>query len=267
MTGTVFNIQRFCTDDGPGIRTTVFLKGCNLRCAWCHNPESQKVEPEEMFFKNKCIGCGRCIGQESNADFSCFQGAREHCGKQMSSEEVLEEVLRDAHFYKSSSGGVTFSGGECMLQIDFLEHMLKACKAQGIHTAVDTTGNVPFEHFIKILPFTDLFLYDIKCMDINKHKAYTGVGNGLILENLQKLFAHKKDIWIRIPVIGGVNDTAEEMEQIKTFLSSCGKPQKTVLLPYHEIGNNKYAALGKEAPSFIVPSEESMKSFNDIFRI
>ncbi len=179
---------------------------------------------------------------------------------------IIEEVLKDVHFYKSSGGGVTFSGGECMLQIDFLEQLLIACKTHGIHTAVDTAGHIPFEHFLRILPFTDLFLYDIKILDSQKHKTYTGVENDLILENLRKLLSTGKDVWIRIPIIGGVNDTVEEMRRIKAFLVSCGVPKKIDLLPYHEIGNHKYVALGKELHTFTVPSEDKMKQLNNVFR-
>jgi pyruvate formate lyase activating enzyme len=218
-----------------------------------------------MFFRDKCAGCGRCRGLENDPDFHCFHGAREYCGKHTSAEDVIAEALRDAPFYKASGGGVTFSGGECMLQIDFLKELLRACKAEDIHTAVDTAGNVPFERFLEILPFTDLFLYDVKCINSEKHRAYTGVGNKLILENLKKLLESGKDIWIRIPVIGGVNDTDEDMMEIRSFLATYGKPKKIALLPYHEIGNHKYAALGKEATVFTVPSEEKMKRLNDIF--
>ena len=184
----------------------------------------------------------------------------------MTAESVMEEVLKDMHFYKSSGGGATFSGGECMLRIDFLEELLKACKASGIHTAVDTAGHVPFEHFLRILPFTDLFLYDIKCMDSQKHRTYTGVENSLILENLRKLLATGKEVWIRIPIIGGVNDTEDEMEEIKACLSSWGPPKRVELLPYHEIGYHKYTALGKEAPRFTAPDDEKMKRLKHIFR-
>ena len=183
----------------------------------------------------------------------------------MTAKEVTEEVLRDAPFYKASGGGITFSGGECMLQIDFLEEMLRICKEHGLHTAIDTAGNVPFDRFLRILPFTDLFLYDVKCFDSEKHKKFTGVGNEQILENLGKLMTFEKDVWIRIPIIGGVNDTEEEMKQIKAFLSSGKAPQKIALLPYHEIGNHKYAALGKEVHIFTVPSKDKMKKLNDIF--
>ncbi len=275
LTATIFDIQRGSYVDGPGIRTTVFFKGCNLHCAWCHNPESQGFKPQMMFYKNKCTGCGKCKEKCPNmlekcnlcgrCTLFCPQEAREICGKEYTVREVFREIIQDKTFYDNSNGGVTFSGGECMLQIDFLAEILKACKENGIHTAVDTAGYIPFEHFLRILPFTDLFHYDIKIFDSQKHKTYTGVENDLILENLRKLLSTGKDVWIRIPIIGGVNDTVEEMRRIKAFLVSCGVPKKIDLLPYHEIGNHKYVALGKELHTFTVPSEDKMKQLNNVF--
>jgi pyruvate formate lyase activating enzyme len=262
----IFNIQRFCTDDGPGIRTTVFFKGCNLRCAWCHNPESQSSETEWMLYPDKCIGCVRCAGIGKDAtDFICFQDARKLCGREYAPDDVLTEILKDKVFYDNSGGGVTFSGGECMLQIDFLEEILKACRENGIHTAVDTAGNVPFERFERILPYTDLFLYDVKCYDSRLHKQYTGVENGRILENLRLLLAKNASVWVRIPLIPSVNDSEEEMRRIKEFLDSCGKPQRTELLPYHAMGAHKYGALGLDATTFDVPSKETLDALNAIF--
>lgn len=262
----IFNIQRFCTDDGPGIRTTVFFKGCNLRCAWCHNPESQSAETEWMLYPDKCIGCGRCadIGEDTT-DFVCFQEARKLCGNEYTLDVVLTELLKDKIFYENSGGGVTFSGGECMLQIDFLEEILKACKQNGIHTAVDTAGNVPFEYFDRILPHTNLFLYDVKCFDSERHKLFTGVGNELILDNLKRLLELRAPVWVRIPIIPSVNDSEEEMLNIKSFISSCGAPEKIELLPYHAMGEHKYAAIGKEAQIFSTPSEEKMMRLKKIF--
>ena len=276
MPGTLFNIQRFCTDDGPGIRTTVFFKGCNLHCAWCHNPESQEGRVQMMFFKNKCTGCGKCKEKCPNrlefcdlcgkCTIYCPNDAREICGKEYSADEVLAEIIKDKAYYENSGGGVTFSGGECMLQIDFLEEMLKKCKENGIRTAVDTAGHIPYEFFERISPFTDLFLYDVKCFDTKKHKEYTGVGNELILDNLKKLLEANKALWIRIPVIPTVNDTKEEMLSIKKFLDFYGRPEKIELLPYHSMGEHKYAALGKEAALFSVPSEEKMKNLREILK-
>ena len=178
---------------------------------------------------------------------------------------MLREILKDKNFYENSCGGVTFSGGECMLQTEFLTEILKACKEHGTHTAVDTAGHVTFETFEKIIPYTDLFLYDVKCFDSEKHKKYTGVPNELILDNLKKLLTIDTTVWVRIPIIPGVNDTAEEMEKIKEYILSCGKPKKVELLPYHGLGEHKYEALGKNLHSFSVPSEEKITKLKEVF--
>lgn len=260
MKGTIFDIERNSFVDGPGIRTTVFFKGCNLSCAWCHNPESQSLKKEILFYQNKCIGCGRCEGLTVNDEsFLCFHDAKEICGKEYSVDEVFGEIVKDKAFYENSGGGVTFSGGECMLQIDFLCKILKKCKENGIDTAVDTAGHVSWEYFEKILPYTDLFLYDIKCFDAEKHKQYTGVSNELILENLKKLLESGAKIWIRIPIIPGVNDTEEELQKIREFLDLCGTPEKVELLPYHAMGEHKYEALGRKKCTFKVPTKEKIE--------
>lgn len=275
MKATVFDIERNSYVDGPGIRTAVFFKGCNLRCAWCHNPESQSPKSQMMFYKNKCMGCGKCREKCPHnlelcdlcgkCSLFCPQDARDICGKEYTVDEVLKEVLKDKAFYDHSGGGVTFSGGECMLQIEFLTKILKACKENGIHTAVDTAGHVPYERFEQILPYTDLFLYDVKCFDSDKHRQYTGVENQLILKNLKRLLATGTPVWVRIPIIPTFNDTVEEMQKIKAFLYSCGAPEKVELLPYHAMGEHKYAAIGKETQIFSVPSEEKMKHLKNIF--
>ena len=274
--GMIFDIQRNSFVDGPGIRTTVFFKGCNLHCAWCHNPESQAICPQLMVYADRCQDCGKCkavcpYGSEScrlcgKCVAACPHGARTICGREYTAEEVLAEVKKDMLFYKTSGGGVTFSGGECMLQMDFLAELLKKCKENGIHTAVDTAGNVPFFQFERILPDTDLFLYDIKLMDSQKHMQYTGQGNGQILENLKKLLMSGANVWVRIPVIAGVNDGAEEMQTIKAFLESCGKPEKIELLPCHAMAEYKYRAIGKEPPPFQPPDEALMQKLNEILR-
>ena len=275
LKATIFDIERNSYVDGPGIRTTVFFKGCNLRCAWCHNPEGQSPKPQMMFYKNKCTGCGKCKEKCPNAlekcelcgkcTIYCPHDAREICGKEYTVDEVMREILKDKVFYENSGGGVTFSGGECMLQIDFLEEILKVCKENGIHTAVDTAGHVPYEYFERILPYTNLFLYDVKCYDSEKHKKYTGVRNELILENLKKLLATGKSVWVRIPIIPTVNDTVEEIQRIKAYISSCGKPEKIELLPYHAMGEHKYAAINRESHMFPIPSKETMEDLNKIF--
>ena len=271
----IFDIERNSYVDGPGIRTTVFFKGCNLRCAWCHNPESQSPKPQMLFYRDKCKGCGKCKAICPTPDhctlcgkctFYCPADARKVCGKEYTVEEVLSEVLKDKAFYDNSGGGVTFSGGECMLQVDFLAEILQKCKENGIHTAVDTAGHVPFASFEKVLPYTDLFLYDIKVMDPEKHKTYVGADNALILENLKKLLNTGANIWIRIPVIGGINDSIEEMQKVKEFLTLWGKPQKVELLPYHAMGEHKYTALGKENRTFSVPNAETMHRLQSLFQ-
>ncbi len=275
MTATIFDIQRSSFVDGPGIRTTVFFKGCNLRCAWCHNPESCSPEKQLLFHKNRCINCGKCKEKCAysleNCDFcekcvlTCPTGAREICGKEYTTDELLTEILKDKAYYELSGGGVTISGGECMLRIDFLEELLKKCTTEGIHTAVDTAGHVPYEYFERILPYTSLFLYDVKCFDSDKHKHYVGASNELILENLRKLLRAGTPVWIRIPIIEGVNDTLEEMTKIRHFLATYGEPERTELLPYHKMGEHKYAALGKDTPRFSAPSKEKLAALRAVF--
>ena len=271
----IFDIQRNSFVDGPGIRTTVFFKGCNLRCAWCHNPEGKTPEPEMTVYESRCTHCGRCkeicpYATEvcklcGKCTIYCPGGARVICGKEYTVNEIVKTIKKDMPFYETSGGGVTFSGGECMLQIDFLEEILKRCKEEGISTAVDTAGNLPYEYFERIIPYTDLFLYDVKCFDSNKHKFYTGVDNRLILENLKRLLSSEKSVWIRIPVIESVNDSEDEMLKIHNFLKDLPPCAKTELLPYHSMGENKYLALGKTAPHFTAPSEEKLNKLREIF--
>jgi len=250
--GLIFDIQRSSFVDGPGIRTTVFFKGCNLRCVWCHNPEGYAPKPEIMFFKDKCTGCGSCRDVCPTALESCTlcgkcsevceSGARKICGKEYTTDELIKEILKDKMFYESSSGGVTFSGGECMLQIDFLEAILKKCRENKIHTAIDTAGCVPREYFERILPYTDMFLYDVKAIDGELHKHCTGQSNRLILDNLLFLDSCGKDMEIRIPYVPGIN--SGEIEKIAEFLERLNDKTKVSVLPYHSHADTKYAALG-----------------------
>lgn len=247
----VFDIQRCSTVDGPGARTTVFFKGCNLDCFWCHNPEGKKSNAQMAFFADRCIGCGLCK-RVCNADADgcvlcgkcaemCQSGARRLFGRKMDEEELLSVIRQDKLFYDATGGGVTFSGGECMLYPDFLAKLMKSCKYEGISTAVDTAGCVPFESFERVLPYTDLFLYDVKCIDRELHKKGTGVYNDLILENLDRLIQTGKDIIIRVPMIPGFNKSEEEMASIRSYIEKRGLTAE--YLEYHEMGENKKKAL------------------------
>ena len=268
MKGTIFDIQRASTVDGPGFRTTVFFKGCNLRCAWCHNPESQSFVAQLLYYRDRCTHCGMCEqvcphGLENctlcgQCALYCPREARRLCGMAYSVEDVMKKILPDRLFYDTSGGGATFSGGECMLQLDFLTELLQACREKGIHTAVDTAGAVPFEAFEQIMPYTDMFLYDVKTMDSQRHLQYTGVDNTRILENLSRILGLGKRVWIRVPVIPGVNDTLEEMDALRGFLLENGYPERVELLLYHRMGISKCQAMGRESVSFPVPGKEQM---------
>ena len=261
MTGRIFNIQRYSTHDGPGIRTTVFFKGCSLRCVWCHNPESLDGRPSLEFNPELCISCGACadscrrgVHEKGNpaADRkkcvgcgecvrNCFSGALTLAGIDMDAETAMEEILTDLPYFEASGGGVTFSGGECMLQIDFLEMLCALCRSKGINAAVDTAGHLPWAYFERILPYDPLFLYDIKAIDPEVHRRLTGADNSLILENLEKLMASGARIWIRVPCVPGGN--IGEMDGIAGWLA--GKPAERVeLLAYHTLGEGKRKLLG-----------------------
>ncbi len=286
LTGKIFDIQRFSIHDGPGIRTTVFMKGCPLRCKWCHNPEGLNAPFQLKYTSAKCIGCGNCadicqnhycskdgehmIHLESctacgKCTESCPTTALEICGRQIGTSELLSEIMKDKAFYRET-GGVTFSGGECLLQADFIAAMLKLCKENGIRTAIDTCGFVPFDEIEKTIPFTDIYLYDIKAFDSDIHKRYTGVDNTLIKNNLTLLSNFDKDIWIRIPVIPGVNDSKSEMDGIARFLSPLKNIKRVTLLPYHAFGGGKYPALGMkyDFDTEITVSDEKLAEFKNI---
>jgi len=265
-TGIIFNIQRYSIHDGPGIRTTVFLKGCPLNCWWCQNPESQLSGQEMVFWEDRCISCGACSTIcPSNAiqikngipvtekekcllcgkcTEKCPALAREMIGKRLTTEEVIKEIEKDLVFYKESAGGVTFSGGEPLGQSEFLEGLLNSCRDKKIHTAVDTSGYISWGILNKIHPKVDLFLYDLKLMDSKKHKKYTGVSNEIILENLKKLSSVHHNIFVRFPLIPGINDDYQNIKETGEFLSSL-KITQVNLLSYHYIGIDKYRRLGR----------------------
>lgn len=281
MTGKIFNIQPFSTFDGPGIRTTVFFKGCNLRCVWCHNPESFEITPQLQFFSDKCTGCGQCFSICDNGCHSintqgehcidsekctrcgkcteyCYSGALVMVGHNITADELVKKVLKDKLYFKNSGGGVTFSGGECMLQIDFLLTVLKQLKQEGIHIAIDTAGNVPYSSFEKINEFVDLYLYDVKAVNSDTHKKLTGVGNELILSNLKKLSDDNKRIFVRVPFIE--NGNADEIENISDILKGLNL-EKVEILPYHKLGEGKKKSLQMETNTgFEVPTNARLEA-------
>ena len=274
LTATIFDIQRGSYVDGPGIRTTVFFKGCNLKCKWCHNPEGISKGIQKLFYKDKCVGCGKCarICPYNQKDCTlcgkcalyCPNYALEICGAEYTISELFEIIIKDKSYYESSNGGVTFSGGECMLQIDFLTEILKICKKANINTAVDTAGNVPYEYFEKIIPYTDTFLYDIKCISEDLHEKFTGVSNATIISNLKKLSkSFKGKIVVRIPLIGGFNDEDSEIFKIKDFMLQINVSNVEVL-PYHKMGLHKYEALNMQSAEFYTPNKEIIDSFKKL---
>ena len=257
--GTVFNIQRFCVNDGPGIRTTVFLKGCPLSCVWCHNPESQRFEPEILFYKDKCTGCGRCkCVTAADRDFVCFNGAKEICGKTVSANEVTAEVLKDKPFYENSGGGVTLSGGEPLAQYDFSLELLKKAKENGIHTAIETCGYAEKSKILEIAKYVDLFLFDCKETDPELHKKYTGVDNKIILDNLKALSNAGSKIILRCPIIPGFNDRAEHFKGISETAEKFIGIEHIEIEPFHPLGESKYSALGRGVADIPVPSGKTV---------
>ncbi|NLN95537.1 MAG: glycyl-radical enzyme activating protein [Bacteroidales bacterium] len=246
MLGLIFDIRSFSVHDGPGIRQTVFLKGCPLRCAWCHNPESQKNETETIR-KNKKIG---------NKVFSSV----EKVGKWMGVDEVMKIVKKDIPFYEESGGGVTLSGGEPMMQGEFAGSLLNACKNENIHTTIDTCGYAEPQVLESILPFTDLFLYDLKIADEQKHTQYTGVGNQLILSNLKIISKNNKPIIIRIPLIPDITDNIANLEALRNIIESTPGIIRIDLLPYHSSAYNKYERMGRIPVYSVSENYDSQKA-------
>jgi len=265
-TGLIFDIKRYAINDGPGIRTAVFFKGCPLDCWWCHNPESKRRMPEMMYRQNRCELCGDCIpicpqggillvdgvlvtkpgfcqdcGECAEA---CVYGARELVGREMTLTQVMKEIQRDVVFYDQSGGGVTLTGGEPLFQPTFTNALLRRCKEQEIHTILDTSGYASWKVISKAAKYTDLFLYDLKLMDDERHRKYTGVSNSLILANLKNLCAIGAQVIIRLPLIPGVNDDEENLTHMRQFLEELPVLVGVEVLPYHDSARAKYAALG-----------------------
>lgn len=288
----IFNIQKFSTHDGDGVRTTIFFKGCPLRCMWCHNPESQHYYKELIFHQHKCTACGRCVakckqGANSIVDGKivfdrskctacgvctdwCITEARELAGKEYTVDALVKEAMKDKIFYEQSGGGVTLSGGEVMASqhMDYVEEVCRKLHENGVSVFIDTSGYTDYENLKRILPYVDVFLYDIKVMDPEDHKKYIGVDNALILENLKKLSDEGAGLYIRLPIIQQVNATDEHIESVIHFLKENNIHARQVnLLPYHDIGKGKYASLDMEyhEDEMSVPVSELMEHFKSMF--
>lgn len=265
--GLVFNIQRFSVNDGPGVRTIVFLNGCPLRCRWCCNPESQELKPVVMFKAVNCVGCGNCtvVCPTGASDLSlpgkidhakcvccgkcvdvCYHKALELSGKWMRVEDLMIELYKDRNVYRRSGGGITVSGGEALTQPKFLLELLKTCKSLGWHTAIETTGYAAKEVLNDIVPWLDLVMMDIKHIDSAVHKQFTGVGNEKILENAIYISQLAKEMIVRVPVIPGFNADRSTIAGIAAFAKRMTNIKEIHLLPYHDLGSNKYGMLGKE---------------------
>jgi len=288
--GMVFDIRRFSIHDGPGIRTTVFFKGCPLSCWWCHNPESQQPEQEVMFHPNRCLRCGACQAACSHNAISlqeeifltdparcqrcgacvtaCPAQARELVGKPMTVAEVITQIERDVAFFDESGGGVTVSGGEPLMQPRFLKALLMACKEMELHTVLDTCGHASWKIIEAVRPFVDLFLYDIKLVDNQQHIRYTGAPNTQILSNLQKLAESGAKIILRAPLIPGINDGEEQLNQVAALGRSLPGVERLDLLAYHYAGAGKYdrLSLGYRLAHVVPPDAERMDQIAGFFR-
>jgi pyruvate formate lyase activating enzyme len=291
LKGRVFDIKRYSIHDGPGIRTTVFLKGCPLHCLWCHNPESIDGGFELMHWSSRCARCYACVKacpleairktpsgailiDRGKCDLcgacaeACLYDALQVVGRAMTVEEVVREVEKDRLFYEQSGGGVTFSGGDPLSQPGFLEGLLDTFRSRGVHTAVDTAGASTNDVFDRVAAKTDLVLFDLKVMDADRHRELTGIPNALILDNLRRLAAGKTEVWIRIPLIAGVNDGEENIRKAIEFLRSLEKIRRIAILPYHSGGIEKAGRIGKRDrfEKFESPPEERIVQIEEEFR-
>ncbi len=288
-TALIFDIKRFAVHDGPGIRTTVFFKGCPLSCPWCHNPEGQKFAPEVLLRESRCIECGNCLPDcpqdaitfasgvieldRSKCDACgkcaeiCPTGALKTIGREVTVEELIAAITRDRPFFRESGGGVTFSGGEPLGQPEFLIALLDACREQGIHTTVDTSGYAAAEVIGAVAARANLFLYDLKLIDATAHRRYTGVSNAPILANLHLLAERGANVIVRVPVIPAITDTKYNMDGIARFVAALPRPYPIDLLPYHRAGSDKYTRLGipYQLADTPIPSRTRMEEIAEMF--
>ncbi len=290
MEGLIFDLKRYAVHDGPGIRLNVFFKGCPLHCLWCHNPEGVNFEPELMLMPNRCARCGDCVracrhqALSQNGDGqvvadrsrctlcgdclqACQREAIEIAGRKMTVEEIATEAEKERVFFEQSGGGVTLTGGEPLAQPAFAEALIDGLKSHGFHVALDTSGYAPAEVFRRLAEKADLVLFDLKIMDETRHKKYTGVSNRIILENLRSLESIGKPVWVRFPLIPGVNDDEKNLEAMASFLSRLRSVEQVNILPYHKGGVEKIRRLGREGEFavFEPPSEEKVQSVMDFF--
>lgn len=289
VSGRIFNIQRCSVHDGPGIRTSVFLKGCPLSCSWCHNPEGIDAAPDLMLSTDRCLSCGACsevcpveegvavpIGEPWDRNLctrcgscveACPADARQLAGRDIEVYELVDALERDRIFFEESGGGVTFSGGEPLAQPRFLAACLAECRNRGLHTAVDTCGLAPTKTLLEIAALTDLVLFDLKHMDPARHRAETGSDNGLILENLRQLSEGDSEVWVRLPLIPGFNDEVGNIQATAQFLDGLPRRHRVFVLPYHGIANGKRSRLqevGDRTP-IAVPGAAELSSVADVF--
>jgi len=284
----IFDIQRYAIHDGPGIRTLVFFKGCPLKCDWCSNPESQNKSAELALFEHLCIGCQYCFEKCPQGAISvnnevlftdrskcgvcgacaevCYSGARKIIGREMSVSEVFEQVKQDKCFYWRSNGGVTLGGGEVTAWAEFARDLLQKCRDDQIATAIETCGYAPWKKLEMLVPVTELFLYDLKTMDDEKHRKYTGVSNRRILGNLLRLSLLTDQIVVRVPVVPGINDSEKDIEEIARFVKKISVSMEVHLLPYHRLGQSKYDQTGRkyQFPDLNPPSDEKMSGLKGI---
>lgn len=289
-TGTIFDVKRFSIHDGPGIRTTVFFKGCPLSCLWCHNPEGQRPEPELIFRANRCLGCGACVAVCCQGAISmdgdvpvtdsekcklcgacveaCYAEAREIAGREVTVAQLVSEIGRDIPFFDQSGGGVTISGGEPLFQKEFLLALLRECRRQEIHTALDTCGHASWEALDSVREYVDVFLYDLKVMDDRKHRKFTGVSNDQALDNLEALSQEGHSIVLRVPIVPGISDGEENIGETGALAAGLASVERVDLLPYHHTAIHKYAQLDKhyELRETRPPSDEQMTELAEALR-